>query len=202
MSKKTNTQRLREYLSGQHSSQQRTSISLSNTGHNKKRELGEIWYETDVNGVTHRWEQKDGFRVKTAANSIIESVREALTIPSLCPECGNSMHDHEKRLHEKMYRIHKKCFSCVLVMERKIKLQGAHAWEEYSKKYMRSNAEAWLKDTDREIEILREALKGKLTYVNADGSLETWDQTDRDRYLDFIDNEYVKFREQLLKDLE
>ena len=200
MTKKSNIQNIKELLDGTHKSQNRTTVGFTKSD-NKKREVGEVWYETRPDGTTYRWEQKDGFRVKTAKNSLLTTIKEALAIPATCPECGGDMRDHEKALHEKMFRIHKKCFSCVLIMERRIKQEGDEAWEEYSKKFMKSNAEAWLKDVDREFEILREALKGKKQFVNSDGSVEEWDQVDRDKYLDFIDNEYVEFKKKLLEDL-
>jgi hypothetical protein len=200
MTKKSNLENIRELLDGSHKSQNR-SVSGYTKSASKKREVGDVWYETNAAGATYRWEQKDGFRVKTAKNSIIDTVRKALTIPATCPECDGDMRNHEKKLHEKMYRIHKTCFSCVLVKERKIKLQGREAWEEYSKKFMKANAESWLKDVDKEFELLREALKGKKEFVNSDGSVETWDQVDRDKYLDFMDNEFVDFKKKLLEDL-
>jgi hypothetical protein len=200
MTKKSNLENIRELLDGSHKSQNR-SVSGYTKSASKKREVGDVWYEANATGATYRWEQKDGFRVKTAKNSIIDTVRKALTIPATCPECDGDMRNHEKKLHEKMYRIHKTCFSCVLVKERKIKLQGREAWEEYSKKFMKANAESWLKDVDKEFELLREALKGKKEFVNSDGSVETWDQVDRDKYLDFMDNEFVDFKKKLLEDL-
>jgi len=200
MAKKSNIENIKELLDGTHKSQNR-AVSGYTKSASKKREVGEVWYETLPNGTTYRWEQKDGFRVKTAKNSLLTTIKEALSIPATCPECGGDMRDHEKRLHEKMYRIHGTCFSCVLVKERKIKQQGKEAWEEYSKKFMKANAESWLKDVDKEFEILREALKGKKEFVNSDGSVETWDQVDRDEYLNFMDNEYVEFKKKLLEDL-
>ena len=200
MAKKSNIQNLKELLDGSHSTQNRATSGYTKAP-SKKREVGDVWYETNAAGATYRWEQKDGFRVKTAKNSIIDTVRKALTIPATCPECDGDMRNHEKKLHEKMYRIHKTCFSCVLVKVRKIKLQGREAWEEYSKKFMKANAESWLKDVDKEFELLREALKGKKEIVNSDGTTETWDQVDRDEYLDFMDNEFVEFKKKLLEDL-
>ena len=66
---------------------------------------------------------------------------------------------------------------------------------------MKANAEAWLKDVDREFQILREALTGKKEFVNSDGTIESWDQVDRDKYIEFIDTEYVEFKTKLLEDL-
>ena len=200
MAKKSNIENLKELLDGSHSSQNSVMSGYTKTP-SKKREVGDVWYEPNAKGSIYRWEQKDGFRVKTAKNSLIDTIREVLSIPAACPECGGDMRNHEKRLHEKMYRIHKTCFTCVLINERKIKLQGKQAWEEYSKKFMKANAEAWLNDVNTEFELLRETLKGKKEFVNSDGSIETWDQVDRDKYIKFMDTEYVEFKKKLLEDL-
>jgi hypothetical protein len=200
MAKKSNLQNIKELLDGTHNTQTR-AVSGYTKSAEKKREVGEVWYETLPTGTTYRWEQKDGFRVKTAKNSLLTTVKEALSIPATCPACNGDMRDHEQKLHEKMYRIYKTCFSCVLIQERKIKQQGPEAWEEYSKKFMKANAEAWLKDVDREFQILREALTGKKEFVNSDGTIESWDQVDRDKYIEFIDTEYVEFKTKLLEDL-
>ena len=152
MTKKSNIENVQKLLSGTHNTQNRTTVGYT-APITKKREIGEVWHETNASGTTYQIEQKDGFRVKS------------------------------KRLNEKMYRIHSKCFSCVLILERKIKLEGPEAWETYSKKFMKSNAESWLNDVDREFEILRKAVQGKKQFVNGDGSIETWDQPDREKYL-------------------
>ena len=200
MTKKSNIENVQKLLSGTHNTQNRTTVGYT-APITKKREIGEVWHETNASGTTYQIEQKDGFRVKSGRTSILQQVREALAIPSKCPECDGDMKNHEKRLNEKMYRIHSKCFSCVLILERKIKLEGPEAWETYSKKFMKSNAESWLNDVDREFEILRKAVQGKKQFVNGDGSIETWDQPDREKYLNFIDNEFVEFKKKLIEDL-
>ena len=94
--------------------------------------------------------------------------------------------------------MHKKCFSCVLKEESAIRLKGPDAWEEYSKRRMLSNAEAWFKDADKEVALLREAVK--LQFIqNADGQLEGWDQS---AFLEKFDNDYTQLKEQILNDLK
>jgi len=56
----------------------------------------------------------------------------------------------------------------VIAEETKIKLQGPDAWSEYEKNIMKSNAEAWFKDSDKEVEILKTQVK-ETTWENAEG---------------------------------
>ena len=69
------------------------------------------------------------------------------------------MRNEEKHLNFKMYYIHKKCFSCVLKEETAIRLKGPEAWDAYNKQRMLANAESWFNDADKEVAVLKEALK-------------------------------------------
>lgn len=193
-----NTKALKELLSGQHKSQTRTSYGYTSTS-TEKHEVGDVWTETDPKtGTVWRFEQKDGYRTKTVDNSILDVIRKSLAVPDTCPTCGGDMRDHEKHLHFKMYFMHKKCFSCVLKEETAIRAKGDKAWEEYSKQRMLSNAEAWFTDADKEVALLREALK--LQFVqNADGQTEEWDQS---AFFQKFDTDYKQLKEQVLNDLK
>jgi len=193
-----NTKALKELLSGQHKSQTRTSYGYTSIS-TEKHEVGDVWTETDPKtGTVWRFEQKDGYRTKTVDNGILDTIRKSLAVPETCPSCGGDMRDHEKHLHFKMYFIHKKCFTCVLKEENNIRAKGKQAWEEYSKQRMLDNAQAWFTDADKEVALLREALK--LQFIqNADGQQEDWDQS---AFLDKFDNDYKQLKEKILNDLK
>ena len=193
-----NTKALKELLSGQHKSQTRTSYGYTSTS-TEKHEVGDVWTETDPKtGTVWRFEQKDGYRTKTVDNSILDVIRKSLAVPETCPSCGGDMRDHEKHLHFKMYFMHKKCFSCVLKEENEIRAKGKEAWGEYSKQRMLDNAQAWFTDADKEVALLREALK--LQFIqNADGKQEDWDQS---AFLDKFDTDYKQLKEKILNDLK
>jgi antibiotic biosynthesis monooxygenase (ABM) superfamily enzyme len=108
------------------------------------------------------------------------------------------MRDEEKHLNFKMYFIHKKCFSCVTQEETLIRAKGNEAWEEYSRQRMLANAESWLRDADREVALLREALKVQFVQ-NADGGLEEWDQS---AFFEKFDADYKQTRETILNNLK
>jgi len=172
-----NVNAVKQMLVGEHRTQTKKSIYTGKT----KKEIPEqdiiekfedglprIWVETDENGYRTRITQHDGFKSREPENSILKSIQDILKVPSTCPSCGTSMHEKEKRLNFKFWFKRKKCFGCVLAEESKIKLQGPDAWAEYEKNIMKSNAEAWFKDSDKEVEILKTQVK-ETTWENAEG---------------------------------
>jgi hypothetical protein len=85
-------------------------------------------------------------------------------------------------------------------MEHQHRINGT--FDDYARDLMRRNAEAWFKDADKEVDQLREIFsKEQLQFVNGDGQIETWTQSDRDQFLKKIDEDYVKFKEDTLKSL-
>jgi hypothetical protein len=172
-----NVNAVKQMLVGEHRTQTKNSIY---TGNSKKEipeqdiiekfedGLPKVWIETDKNGHRTRITQHVGFKSREPENSILKNIQNILKVPSECPSCGTNMHKKEKRLNFKFWFKRKKCFSCVLSEESKIKLQGPEAWANYEKNIMKSNAEAWFKDSDKEVEILKTQIK-ETTWENADG---------------------------------
>ena len=198
-----NLKAVKQMMAGTHRSQTRKTHGFSDAKlaakKNEKHEIGDIWYETDAKtGTEWKVTQHNGFRSRQPANSIREVIKDILTAPDNCPCCEKKMKGvSEERLNLKMYFKYKKCFDCVVKEETKIRAQGKEAWEEYSRKKMLANAEGWLKDADKEVEILRESMK--LQFVQgADGKMENWDQT---AFFEKFDNDYKEFRETLLDNL-
>ena len=184
-SKLQNIKAVKQMLAGTHKSQNKTQIGYTGKTNKEPDEENilerfddgrpKVWIEVEPNGTRMRVEQHNGFRSRKAENSILEEINKILTVPKQCPCCGSEMKGvDEERLNIKMWFIHKKCFACVLKEETLIRSKGKEAWEEYCRKKMLANAQGWLKDADREVEILRESLK--LQFVqDADGGVENWD---------------------------
>ena len=188
----------KELLAGTHGSQTRKSFGYEGKS-DSKRAIGDVWIEKDPKtGAEYKIEQKNGFRTKTPLNSILKQIRQIMSVPEKCPCCDKKMRDEEQQLNFKMYFKRKKCFNCVLKEETMIKAKGKEAWEEYSRNIMLANAEAWLADTDKEVEILRESLKVQFVQ-NAEGGLEEWDQT---AFLEKFDNDYRSLKNNILTNLK
>ena len=100
------------------------------------------------------------------------------------------MRDHEQRLNFKFYFKRKMCFGCVLSEERQIKSQGEAAWQEYQNKIMSANAESWFRDTDKEVEVLKQSMK-ETVWGNADGEYGEVDITEQ---INRIETDYKKLK--------
>jgi hypothetical protein len=188
-----NIRAIKEMLVGNHKSQKRTTTYFGNTNSTpdeilEKFEDGKpkVWIETKPNGTRMKVTQHEGFQSRVPENSIMEEIRDMLRVPSDCPECGTEMRNDEEKLNFKFWFKRKKCFSCVVVEERRIKLKGQSAWKKYQNKIMKSNAESWFKDTDKEVEILKTQAKETL-WGNAQGEVGQIDITE---FIKKIDNDY------------
>ena len=192
-----NTKAVKQLLDGTHKMQTRKSISLSGKSKTtKKRAIGDTWVEKNANGVEFKWEQKDGFRVKRPVNSILDTVTDALSLPTNCPNCKQDMHGPEKRLNQKIYFKVGKCFDCVTKEETLIR-SDKKKWEAYSSKKMLANAKGWFKDADKEVATLKSTLKD-IVWENADGQ---FGEIDRTKWLKKIDKDYKKIKDQIFKTL-
>ena len=198
MSKLQNIKAIKQMLDGTHRTQTRKSFHYGDADQtaekNKKREIGDIWTETDpVTGNVTTWEQKDGFRVK---HSKLQEVRDYLHTFKNCPKekctCISPTH-----VDNKMKIFHGMCLDCVIDFEHKLRIQGKY--EAYEKEKIGENIRAFFKDADKEVEVIKRALENKLTFMNGDGTSETWDQSDRQIWLDKIENDYKQLKEDLYK---
>ena len=76
----------------------------------------------------------------------------------------------KKRMDSKMYKIHKKCFDCVVEMEHKLKLEGKY--DEYEKNLVTQNALSYANDLEQ---YLLEAINtSNSQYVSENGEVERW----------------------------
>ena len=180
-----NIRAVKELIAGTHKTQTKKSISLSST----KKEVIEddiierfengkpkIWIETDTKGFRTRITQHEGFKSRQPENSILKSIQQTLKVPTECPQCGTNMRATEQRLNFKFWFKRKKCFSCVISEETKIKAQGEDAWKEYENNIMAANAESWFKDADKEVKLLKDQVE-ETVWGNADGDTGTVDTT-------------------------
>ena len=199
-----NVKAIKQLLEGSHKSQTRKSTYLGKLDSEiseeniiERFENGDpkIWIETKPNGTKIRVTQHEGFKSRVPENSILDQVRDILRVPDKCPSCGKDMRDHEKTLNFKFYFKRKKCFECVLKEERSIRQKGEEAWKKYQNKIMKSNAESWFKDCDKEVEILKTQMK-ETVQQNAQG--ETG-EIDISQMVKIIDKDYKKLKADIRK---
>lgn len=179
---KITTQDLVEMQKGTHKSQQKkihSSGLLSESDRkkiqekNKIRKLGETWIEVDANGQEYMWEQKQGYRVRTAANmaDVWKMREEDEKFENKYPNCKSECRDKIKtRLDAKFANIYGMCTDCAAEYETKLKMAGE--WETFEKNRMYNNAVAFFSEKDSEIKEVADRLK-VIEFVN-ENNIEKW----------------------------
>ena len=202
-----NVKAVKQMLSGEHRTQTRKSIytgkskkEISDSDVLEKFENGKpkIWIETDANGYKFRITQHDGFKSREPENSILKSIQKILKVPETCPGCGTNMRAKERKLNFKFHFSHKKCFGCVMQDERRIKQEGPDAWKSYEKNIMLGNAEAWFKDADKEVEILKTQIK-ETSWENAAGERNDVDIT---TFIEKMEKDYLELKSNIKSSFE
>ena len=154
MTKLRNIDAVKKMLDGNHRTQTKTSVSLNVKEAPIKRKIGDRW--TDENGK--EWEQRDGYKISvTKALDLLAQHR----MPEYCPTCNAVM--AKKHLDERMWRIHKMCFDCVIDMEHQLRIEGKY--DDYEKQKVKENAMAWLNDAEKDVDDLVSAYR-HASFVN------------------------------------
>jgi hypothetical protein len=206
MSKKLqNIKAVKQLIDGTHKFQTKKIVGFSDANEtakkNKKHQVGEVWEETDTNGITYVIEQKDGFRIKKLKTSeVLQTVRDEIrSYPNCRKETCTCITKHP--LNEKMRKIHGMCFDCVIEMEHELKKDGKY--DEYEQNKIRENALAWLAAAERDVALLKQAYTQVHEFVtNSEGQKETWSaKMTTEEFENTIQAEFNKFKEDFLKKL-
>lgn len=200
-----NIKAINQMLDGTHKFQTNKTVGFSDAQDAAKRserhEVGDVWEETDTQGITYVVEQKDGFRIRKTKNSeIFQSIREEIrSFPNckkdVCTCTGTHM------LDQKMRTVHGMCFDCVIEMEHEMRKDGT--FDEYAKNKVRENALAWLHDAERDVELLKQAYTQATQFVtNGEGETESWSaKMTPSEFEETIQKEFDKFKENFLNKL-
>ena len=156
--KRKDVQRARNLITGKTGASTGTQI-----GYNKKTEdykEGDIWTEG-----RKTWTIKNGIKQTV---SKLDVVKKEVHIPLCCPNCGKVM---KKRLDKPNYKIHKKCFDCVIDFEGRLKHVPGR-YEKYIKELELKNKLTSLdKIEDMLLDIANTSNSG---FVSEDGVIEKW----------------------------
>ena len=155
--KRKDVERMRNLIKGD--TGKSAELQVGYTAKKEDHKEGDIWEE---NGK--QWTIKDG--IKQTATKLDRVKKEAI-LPLFCPNCGTLM---KKRNDTKMYKIHKKCFDCVVEMETQLKIEGKY--EEYEKKVILDNAKDMV--DDYETYLLESINTSNTQYVSEKGEVERW----------------------------
>ena len=150
-------ERLRNIIKGKHGEKTRSSVGFSKTEESHKE--GDIW---EVDGRT--WTIKDGIKQNITK---LDKAKKAHLMPLFCPNCNRVM---KKRNDKPFYRIHKKCFDCVIDMEIQLKKDGK--WEEYERNIKNNELDNRIKEFKIYFkERMNESNDG---FISESGELEKW----------------------------
>ena len=194
-----NIKAIKQMIEGTHWRQTKNTVGMYTGNMHEKRNVGDKWEET-INGTIYEIEQKEGFRVKKPKNSIKQEVQEYLeSFPNCRKDCTCTKPTH---LDKKMRVLHGMCFDCVVEMEHELRKQGK--FEEYERKRIRNNAEAWLKRAEKDVKMLKDTYTKTSEYVqNADGAVETWHaKMTTEQFEDTVQKQFDEFKIKFLNNLE
>lgn len=203
-SKLKNVKAVKEFLMGEHRLQTNKTYGFSDvnasTERNKKREVGEKWTEINSNGTEIEWEQKEGYRIKSFKN-LSGAVQEARDFLYSFPNCPKETCTCKvpTRIDQKFKKLMGMCEDCVISNETKLKMTGG--FKDYAINKMKANAESFFKQSDIEVDILKNALHNIDFVENADGRVETWENTNPVWMCEQIDNQYNDFKNKTMEKL-
>ena len=155
--KRKDVQRARNLIMGNTGGS--TSTQIGYKKEIKEYKEGDIWTEG-----RKTWTIKNGIKQTV---SKLDKIKKEVFMPLSCPCCGKIM---KKRLDKPNYKIHKKCFDCVVKFEHKLKIKGEY--ENYKKRLVSKNS---LDIIDEMESYLLDAINtSNSNYVSEDGVVERW----------------------------
>jgi len=183
--KKKDVNRARNLIMGKTGASTGTQI-----GYNKKEEdhkEGDIWKEN-----RKTWTIKNGIKQTI---SKLDTIKKEVFMPLCCPECSTVM---KKRLDKPHYRIHKKCYNCVIDFEGKLRVRGEY--DNYIKKLKGKNSIEILNELES---TLLDAINiSNSSFVSEDGVVERWvGGIDKQKYTKEIKEAAKSKREHINKEL-
>jgi ElaB/YqjD/DUF883 family membrane-anchored ribosome-binding protein len=206
MSKKLqNVKAVQQMLDGTHKFQTKKTVGFSDAKSKGKqsehREVGDVWEETDTHGNVYVIEQRDGFRIRKTKNfDVFQSIRDELqAFPNCRKDTCTCIGTHS--LDQKMRKIHGMCFDCVIEMEHELKKSGQY--KEYEQNKIQENALAWLRDAERDVELLKQAYTQAQEFVsNSDGYVETWSaKMTPEEFENTIQKQFNEFKKKFLENI-
>jgi hypothetical protein len=154
---KHDVDRIRNLVKGKYGEKTRSSVGFSKAQEFHKE--GDVW-ESD--GRT--WTIKEGIKQNITK---LDKAKKAHLMPLFCPNCNKIM---KKRNDKPFYKIHKKCFDCVIDMEIQLKKEGK--WEEYERNIKNNELDNRIKELKSFFnERINESNEG---FVSESGEVEKW----------------------------
>ena len=150
---------------------------------------GDVWEEGNKT-----WTIKNGI---TQTFTKLDSVRDKVHMPLLCPKCNNRVMKGE--LDKLFWKLYSECMDCRIFYETELKIKGKY--KEYEKDIMNKNFKSYMKE-------LKEAASdfigqtNRKGYITEAGVVEDWDSENTQEVQDRINNRIENLEKDLTKKYE
>ena len=182
---KKDVNRMRNLITGNVNSSSEIQI-----GYKKKTveyKEGDFWIENKKT-----WTIKNGIKQTI---SKVDSIRKEIFMPLCCPKCNKVM---KHQLDKPNYKIHKKCYNCVVSFENKLTMQGKY--DQYEKKLIANNKLKYL--AEMESYLLDAVNTSNDGYISEKGEIERWvGGIDKEKMIKDIINNTKEARKKIKKEL-
>ena len=111
------------------------------------------------------YEGKKDNRGGETRESELSKIMQSVRMPLFCPKCKKAM---KKKLDDEFWRTKGHCFDCQIEFENKLKVKGE--FDDYAKKIINGNKNAYLKDLKQSL-VEFEETGGKVEWLNDVGAL-------------------------------
>jgi len=155
--KRKDVERMRNLIQGKTDASSNAQIGYSKK--EKERKEGDVWTENKKT-----WTIKNGIKQTI---SKLDKIKKEVFMPLCCPNCNKVM---KKRLDKPHYRIHKKCYDCVIEFEHKLRIKGQY--KKYQKATKAKNSLEYLEGI--ESYLLEAVNTSNSSFVSEDGVVERW----------------------------
>lgn len=155
--KEKDINRLRNLITKKYGNE--TGVQIGYTKSTQHHEEGDIWEEDGK-----KWTIKNGLKQNITK---LDKIKKIHLTPLFCPSCSKLM---DKRFDKDYFKIHKKCFDCVIEFETELKRIGA--WEEYYKHIHNSEIENFIVEFKHWVE--EQVNDSNSSFITEQGDVESW----------------------------
>ena len=150
-------QRLRNLVQGKYGDKSGNSVGYTKKEFDHKE--GDVWEEDD-----RQWTIEDGILQNITK---LDEAKKINLMPLFCPSCSRIMN---KRFDKDYFKIHAKCYDCVIEFETELRRLGLY--EEYENNLHNSEIEGFI---DNFKTFMEEHLNSdEAEFITEVGDLETW----------------------------
>ena len=161
----------------------KTSTGVGYTKTEIRYKEGDVWEEDG-----RKWTIQDGIKQNITK---LDKAKDILT-PMFCPNCKGIMNH---KFDDLMFKNHKKCYTCVIDFETKLKAKGL--WNEYQSRIVNEDIDNFVKDYTTYVKSKLE--ESNMSYVTEAGDVERWvGNVNKDKVLTNL-NETIKYLESFKK---